>query len=79
MLPEIVKTTKNITFDNCGRRFSSASGDTETGQAILENWIDADGSASGLGEHSYIVSGMPRSRSWWNIDDEGTLFLVYFL
>ena len=77
MLPEIVQATKNITFDNCGRRFMSISGDVETGQAILENWSDTDGSVSGLGEYTYMVSGMPRARSWWDADEGGKLFCCF--
>ena len=71
MLPEIVQATKNITFDNCGRRFGARGGEMQTGQAILENWLDIDGSAGGLGEYTYMVSGMARTRAWWNADEEG--------
>ena len=79
MLPEIVQVTKNITFDNCGRRFSCNSGDYETNQAMRENVIDMDGSLSGLGEYTYMVPAINRSKAWWNADDEGTVQYVFII
>lgn len=72
LLPEIVEITTNITYDNCGRRFMSTYEEYETNMAMRESWIDADGSASGLGVPAFIVSGTTRSRAWWRVDDEGT-------
>jgi len=71
LLPEIVKATINITYDNCGRRFVSEYEEYETNMAMHECWIDADGSTSGIGVPTFIVSGTNRSKGWWRADDEG--------
>ena len=73
LLPDIGRLTSNITYENCGRRFMSTFGEFETNQAMLENWIDHDGTTAGLGEETYIVSGTPRSRLWWDVDDNTVL------
>uniref|UniRef100_A0A7S3L0I4 G8 domain-containing protein n=1 Tax=Amphora coffeiformis TaxID=265554 RepID=A0A7S3L0I4_9STRA len=73
LLPEINEATTNITYENCGRRFMSTYEEYETNMAMRECWIDADGSTSGLGEPTFIVSGTNRSKAWWRADDEAVL------
>lgn len=67
--------TNGITFENCGRRFylRDFRGDTlpDTVSGRGQNWIDVDGSVSGLGEPTIIVSGLPSAASWLDIDDDG--------
>jgi hypothetical protein len=80
--PEVMQGTRNITFDNCGRRFrldyrgpnmpSTVSGRTQ-------NWLDSDGSVSGLGVPVLIGSGVAAAGLWWTVDDEGTLVERVFL
>ena len=69
--PELMQGTKDITFDNCGRRFSldnwQDNRDTVSGRQ--QNWLDVDGSASGLGETTLIVSGSESAATWWQVDD----------
>ena len=70
--PEVMQATKNITFDQCGRRFSldnwggflSVSGRTQ-------NWLDTDGTVSGLQVPALIGSGLAGAGLWWTVDDEG--------
>ena len=75
--PEVMQGTRNITFDNCGRRFrfsvhrgpnmpSTVSGRTQ-------NWFDSDGSVSGLGVPVLIGSGVTDAGLWWTVDDQGAL------
>lgn len=70
-VPEIMQATKNIKYENCGRRFKFNSDTTESVSARNQNWLDYDGSASGLGEYTLIVSGIEGVSGWWNADDEG--------
>mmetsp|Transcript_20206 Transcript_20206/g.29973 ORF Transcript_20206/g.29973 Transcript_20206/m.29973 type:complete len:875 (-) Transcript_20206:1551-4175(-) len=66
--PEIMQGTRNITFDNCGRRFSySSSIDSVSGRT--QNWLDQDGSVTGMTGRSVVASGYPSSGLWWTIDD----------
>ena len=64
--------TKNITYDNCGRRFKlHAFNKVETSvSGRLQNWLDVDGSASGLGEPVLIGSGQTAAGLWWHIEDD---------
>jgi hypothetical protein len=77
-VPEVMQATRNITFENCGRRFrfrdfrknrpSSVSGREQ-------NWYDADGTITGLGERSVAASGLADAGMWWKVDDEGKFSL----
>lgn len=68
--------TNQISYENCGRRFylfdyaEVETRDTVSGRG--QNWIDADGSASGLYVPTFIVSGLPTVRDWVEVDDDGT-------
>lgn len=76
-VPEIMQATKNIKYENCGRRFKFNSNEVESVSAMSQNWIDADGTASGVGEPTLIVSGIEGATGWWHADDEGkAVFLV---
>lgn len=71
--PETMQGTKNITFENCGRRFRLANflGDNtrSTVSGRLQNWLDVDGSASGQGVPTIIGSGQPEAGLWWHVED----------
>jgi hypothetical protein len=71
--PEIMQGTRNVTFENCGRRFSldNFNGNSDTVSGRGQNWLDADGSASGLGVPTLIASGIESASDWWTVDDEG--------
>ncbi len=76
-VPQIMQGTKNITFTNCGRRFYlyNFNGDSapETVSGRSQNWLDADGSVTGLHVPSIIGSGKNGSQGWWQVEDEGKL------
>jgi hypothetical protein len=68
--PEQMQGTRAITFCNCGRRFRLVGGpNSVSGRA--QNWYDAYGSVTGLGETSIAASGLSEAGLWWRIDDEG--------
>lgn len=60
--------TRNITYENVGRRFYLRNyvGDFTTVSGRIQNWIDADGSASGLKVPTIIGSGYEECGLWWN-------------
>jgi len=72
--PEIMQATRNISFEDCGRRFRLH--DFRTNNAVPtvsgrnQNWLDLDGSASGLEEPTLIGSGLPSAGLWWKVDAE---------
>ena len=71
--PELMQATRNITFDNCGRRFSLHQGGTPFGTTTssrIQNWFDVDGSVTGIGRKSLIVSGVTSTGRWWNADQD---------
>lgn len=45
--------------------------ETNTVAGRNQNWIDADGSVSGLGVPSFIVSGVANVSTWWDVDSDG--------
>jgi len=72
--PEIMQATRNITYEDCGRRFrlfdyknnnspSSVSGRNQ-------NWLDVDGTASGLNEPTIIGSGLSDAGKWWDVEPD---------
>lgn len=67
--PEVMQATQQISFENCGRRFRYQFSEAERVSGRLQNWIDVDGSATGLNESSFIVSGLESAHDWWNIED----------
>jgi len=72
--PEGMQGTKNITFDNCGRRYrlhdwrGIDANSTVSGR--LQNWLDVDGSASGLGEPVIMGSGQSEAGLWWHVEND---------
>ena len=64
---------KNIAFDNCGRRHRlhdyRGMNANSTVSGMFRNWLDVDGSASGLGEPVVMGSGQPEARLWWNVEN----------
>uniref|UniRef100_A0A7S4S4Y0 G8 domain-containing protein n=1 Tax=Ditylum brightwellii TaxID=49249 RepID=A0A7S4S4Y0_9STRA len=73
--PELMQGTKNITFENCGRRFKlhdfRASPPSSTVSGRNQNWLDTDGTTSGLNGPALIGSGLDDTGLWWKVDDEG--------
>ena len=68
--PEIMQATVGVRYENCGRRLRLTNIlDTSSGRA--QNWIDVDGSVSGLGVPTFIGSGLDSVNDWWMVDDEG--------
>jgi hypothetical protein len=68
--PQIMMATKNITFTSCGRRFSLPNPpDKVAGRN--QNWLDYDGSVTGLRVPSMIGSGDASAQAWWEVDDQG--------
>eukprot|EP00934_Nitzschia_sp_Nitz4_P002884 Nitzschia sp. Nitz4//scaffold35_size145790//102540//106801//NITZ4_003043-RA/size145790-augustus-gene-0.122-mRNA-1//1//CDS//3329549163//2874//frame0 len=68
--PEVMQGTRNITFVEAGRRFKFSNYDFQTVSGRLQNWIDIDGSVSGLGEYTFIVSGWESTGNWWYVEDD---------
>lgn len=70
--PEVMQGTNALTFVECGRRFRFTQGTKDTVSGRLQNWLDADGTASGLLEPTLIASGLESVETWWGVDDDGT-------
>ncbi|CAB9506538.1 G8 domain-containing protein DDB [Seminavis robusta] len=72
--PEVMQGTKNITFENCGRRFylfnflGTDAPITVSGRG--QGWLDVDGSAANTGFPTLIGSGFGDVKDWWGVDDE---------
>ena len=75
--PELMQGTRNIQFENCGRRFylynffGTDMPLTVSGRG--QTWIDVDGSASGMNVPTLIGSGFDGVRDWWHVDDDGKI------
>jgi hypothetical protein len=69
--PEVMQGTRDIKFENCGRRFKFTKDTLETVSGRGQCWLDADGSASGLNEPTIIGSGLALAKDWWGVDNEG--------
>lgn len=69
-VPEVMQATKNLSFRSCGRRFKFTRGWDDTVSGRCQNWLDYDGTASGLNEPVLIGSGLPSSADWWGVDDD---------
>jgi len=71
--PELMQATKDLRYEDCGRRFKlhDYRGDTQpsTVSGRNQNWVDVDGTASGLEEPTLIGSGLADAGLWWKIDD----------
>jgi hypothetical protein len=70
--PEVMQATKNITFQNCGRRFRFSNEQLDSVSGRAQNWLDSDGSVSGLGVPTLIGSGLWSVKNWWGVDSNGT-------
>jgi len=74
--PEVMQASKDVTYDNCGRRFqlhdfrNNNNPSTVSGRG--QNWFDVDGSAAGIweGTPTIIGSGLADAGLWWLVDDE---------
>lgn len=72
--PEIMQATKGITYEECGRRFKLIDfADNNAVSSVsgrIQNWMDVDGTASGLGEPALIGSGLGDAGHWWRVEDD---------
>lgn len=70
--PEIMQSTKGITYEDCGRRFKLSDYNNNNSPSSVsgrdQNWHDYDGSASGTGEDTIIGSGLADAGLWWKVD-----------
>jgi hypothetical protein len=70
--PEVMQATKDIKFENCGRRFRFSNEALDSVSGRGQNWWDSDGTVSGLGKPTLIGSGLWSVRNWWGVDANGT-------
>jgi len=72
--PELMQATRGITYEDCGRRFKLAdfanNNTTSSVSGRAQNWVDTDGSASGMNEPTIIASGLDDAGKWWKVDSE---------
>jgi len=68
--PELMQATRDLTFEEVGRRFKYTVTHLETVSGRTQNWFDVDGSVSGFGEPTLIGSGLASAGLWWRVDDE---------
>jgi len=72
--PELMQGTKDISFEDCGRRFRlfDFNGDSEpsTVSGRGQNWVDVDGSISGFNEATLIGSGLSDAGLWWKVEPQ---------
>jgi len=72
--PELMQATRNISFEDCGRRFRLIDFRTDNAVSTVsgrnQNWLDLDGSVSGLEEPTIIGSGLAAAGLWWKVDAE---------
>ena len=84
--PEIMQATTSITYEDCGTRFRmhdyADNNVISSTSARTQNWMDLDGTASGLGEPTIIGSGLTDAGHWWRVensvedDPEGPLVFI---
>lgn len=73
-VPEMMQGTKDITFENCRRRFRQQDYRSNKPSSVSgreQNWYDMDGTVTGLGELSVVASGLADAGMWWEVDNEG--------
>jgi len=72
-VPEMMQGTRDIRFENCGRRFLLRDFRNNAPSSVSgreQNWFDLDGTITGFGEPSIAASGLADAGMWWQIDDE---------
>jgi len=73
-VPEMMQGTKDIRFENCGRRFRLVDFRSNNAPSSVsgreQNWYDIDGTITGMGEPSIAASGLTDAGMWWQVDDE---------
>jgi len=69
-----MQATRNITYEDCGRRFKL--NDFADNNAISsvsgrqQSWVDLDGTASGMNEPTIIGSGLSDAGHWWKVETD---------
>lgn len=71
--PQVMQATKQIIFENCGRRFRFAEEDLDSVSGRGQSWYDGDGTVSRFYEPTIIGSGLPTAKGWWTVDDDGKI------
>jgi hypothetical protein len=70
--------TKNIRYQECGRRIAFVDGRGMSAPPTVSGWlqkrIDFDVSASGLNEEVLIGSGQSETGLWWVVDRNSKYF-----
>jgi hypothetical protein len=80
--PEVMQGTKQVVYQNCGRRFKlhdwrGASAPSSTVSGRTQNWLDVDGTASGTNEPTLIGSGQSDAGLWWKVEPSGNNHCLY--
>jgi hypothetical protein len=65
--PELMQGTRDLTFEEVGRKFLFTTTHLETVSGRTQNWLDVDGTVSGLGEPTLIGSGFESAGLWWKV------------
>ena len=65
--PELMQATRDLSFEEVGRKFKFQTTNLETTSGRTQNWLDVDGTASGLGEPTLIGSGYTSAGRWWRV------------
>jgi hypothetical protein len=68
--PEIMQATRDITFADVGRRFKFTWLEPTTVSGRGQNWLDVDGTVSGLNEPTIIGSGLVEAGLWWKVEPD---------
>jgi len=72
--PQQLQGTKLISMQNCGRRFKlhnyHGNSSPSTVSEREQNWLDVDGTVSGINEPTLIGSGVAEAGLWWDVDSE---------
>jgi len=76
--PEVMQGTRKIVFQRCGRRFKFTVTNPTTVSGRLQNWVDFDGSVSGLYEATLIGSGLNDAGFWWKVEPSGECEMFCF-
>ena len=80
-VPEFMQATAGISYSACGTTFRFKNYVLDSGGAVtngmhstvserLQSWLDADGSASGVGAPAILGSAATEAGWWWQLDDD---------
>ena len=75
--PELMQATRDLSFNEVGRRFKFTTTNFETVSGRAQNWLDVDGTVSGFGEPTLIGSGFESAGLWWRVGKQDFLFFFF--